>query len=72
MVESGEIARRIFAEYLKNFDRLIAMFGFNRLVEDLAADDFERLKADEAKLWGPYRLDDAVQKTRTVFKWEHV
>jgi hypothetical protein len=69
MVESGEIARRTFAEYRKNFDRLISTFRCNRLVEDLAADDFERLRADAANSWGPYRLDDAVQKTRTVFKW---
>ncbi len=71
MVDSGELAKRTFHEYYKTCDRLIATFGSNRLVEDLASDDFEKLRADVAKTWGPYRLADAVQKTRTIFKWAY-
>jgi integrase len=39
------------------------------LVEDLAADDFEQLRADIAKVWGPVRLGNEVQRVRTFFKY---
>jgi integrase len=45
------------------------MFGRIRPVDDLAADDFEMLRADIAKQWGPVRLGNEVQRVRTVFKY---
>lgn len=69
MVESGELSPRTFAEYRKTTDRLIASFGKNRLIDDLAPDDFEKLRANVSKIWGPYRLGDEVQRVRTIFKY---
>ena len=66
---SGEMSLRTFAEYRQSTDRLIATFGKERLVADLASDDFERLRADIAKAWGPVRLGNEIQRVRTVFKY---
>ena len=68
-VNSGEIAARTFAEYRQTTDRLVATFGKERLVDDLASDDFERLRANIAKVWGPVRLGNEVQRVRTLFKY---
>jgi integrase len=67
--EAGEISRRMFDEYKATTDRLVATFGKTRLVDDLAADDFEALRDGMAKQWGPVRLGNEIQKVRTVFKY---
>lgn len=67
--EAGEIAPRTFAEYVATTDRIVAAFGKRRLVDDLAADDFESLRADIAKQWGPVRLAGEIQKVRMVFRY---
>jgi integrase len=68
-VEAGEISARTFAEYDATGARLVAAFGRDRLVDDLASDDFESLRADIAKQWGPIRLGNEIQRIRTVFKY---
>ena len=68
-VAAGELTERTFVEYRQTTDRLVATFGKDRLVDDLASDDFESLRADLAKTWGPVRLGNEIQKVRTVFKY---
>src|SRR5215813_10574168 len=53
---SGELGSRMFQEYKETTDLLVATFGKDRTVEDLAADDFETLRAQMAERWGPVRL----------------
>jgi integrase len=77
--EAGEISNRLFeptadstkpkGEYPTTTNRLIAMFGGSRLVDDLAANDFEALRDELAKKYGPVRLGNEIQKVRTVFKY---
>jgi integrase len=77
--EAGEISARMYeptadekkpkGEYPATTDRLVKAFGGNRLVDDLAADDFEALRAEMAAQWGPVRLGNEIQKVRTVFKY---
>jgi integrase len=67
--EAGEISARMFDEYKATTDRLVSTFGKTRLVDDLAADDFEALRDGMAKQWGPVRLGNEIQKVRTVFKY---
>ena len=69
LVNSGEILPTTFAEYHSTCKRLAEAFGLNRTVDDLAADDFQRLRADMAKVWGPVRLANGVQRVRSVFKF---
>ena len=68
-MEAGELSPRLFAEYRQATDLLIATFGKLRLVNDLAADDFESLRADMANRWGPARLSKFIQLVRTAFKY---
>ncbi len=68
-VEAGEMGERMFAEYKQTTDRLVATFGKSRLVDDLAADDFEALRDGMAKQYGPVRLGNEIQKVRTAFKY---
>jgi integrase len=68
-LDAGEITGRTYAEYRATADRLMATFGEKRLVNDLASDDFESLRADIAKQWGPIRLGNEIQRVRTTFKY---
>jgi integrase len=68
-LESGEISKRTFQEYRETTDMLIAAFGANRLVEDLAAEDFGKLRGDMAKRWGPVRLGNLIGRIKSVFKF---
>jgi integrase len=67
--EAGELGVRSFGEYRQTTDMLVSTFGKTRLVDDLAADDFEALRARMAERWGPVRLGTEIQKVRTVFKY---
>jgi hypothetical protein len=55
-LQADEIGPRMFGEYKATTDRLVSTFGKTRFVDDLAADDFEALRADLAKQFGPVRL----------------
>jgi integrase len=68
-VSSGELSARAFMEYKEITDMLVTAFGKTRLVEDLAADDFEKLRADMTERWGPVRLGNGVTRVKSVFKY---
>jgi integrase len=70
-VEAGEMGERMFAEYKQTTDRLVGTFGKTRVAIDLAAEDFEALRADLSKQYGPVRLGNEVQKVRTLFKYAY-
>jgi integrase len=67
--EAGELGLRMLAEYKEITDLIVAAFGGTRLVEDLAADEFEKLRADMAARWGPVRLGNAITRVKSVFKY---
>jgi integrase len=67
--EAGELGIRMFAEYKEITDLIVAAFGSMRLVDDLAADDFEKLRAEMAERWGPVRLGNAITRAKSVFKY---
>src|SRR5262249_39987978 len=50
-------------------EKIIEAFGSDRLVDDLVADDFERLRASLAKNWRPVRLGNTIQRVRSGFKF---
>lgn len=70
-LDSGEIQPRTFTEYRDTADRIADAFGLSRLVENLAADDFEHLRRNMARKWGPVRLGNEVVRIRGVFKYGH-
>jgi integrase len=67
--ESGDLGLRMFAEYKETTDLIVAAFGNRRLVDDLAADDFEALRATMAERWGPVRLSNAISRVKSVFRY---
>jgi hypothetical protein len=44
LVDVGEWSPRTWTEYRETWDQFVATFGKQRLVTDLAADDFVRLR----------------------------
>lgn len=68
-MEAGELGPRTFAEYKQVTDLIVAAFGKARPVDDLAADDFGRLRATVAKRWGPVRLGNTITRVKSVFKY---
>jgi integrase len=69
LLDHTEITPRTFAELHGTCKRIGDALGWNRLVSDLASDDFDRLRRASAKLWGPHRLAGEVQRTRCLFKF---
>jgi integrase len=68
-MEAREIGQRMFGEYKATTDRLVATFGAKRRVDDIASDDFESLRADLAKQFGPVRLGNEITRIKSVFKY---
>ena len=71
LLDTGEIVPRTFVDYKRITDRLVTAFGKSRLVDDLAADDFARLRAELAKTLGPVRLGGEINQVKMVFKYGH-
>ncbi|MGH7171439.1 MAG: tyrosine-type recombinase/integrase, partial [Gemmataceae bacterium] len=71
LVDAGELSPRTFADYKVVTDRLSAAFGLTRLVDDLAADDFEKLRAEAAGRLGPVALGNFIQRVRVVCKYAY-
>jgi integrase len=69
LLESGEMVPRTWQEYYACCERVVGEFGKERLVGDLAADDFEQLRASLAKTRGPVALSNEVQRVRCLFKY---
>jgi len=65
---AGEITPATFQGHKQTTDLLIAQFGRDRLVDDIAADDFGALRATMAERWGPVRLCNMIQAVKSVFK----
>jgi integrase len=69
LLDTREITPKHFAELYACCRRIGDTFGQNRLVVDLAADDFDRLRRLISKNWGCIRLGNEVQRVRSVFKF---
>ena len=69
LLATREISAKHFAELYATCRRIGDAFGLNRLVIDLACDDFDRLRESISKQWGPTRLGNEIQRVRSVFKF---
>jgi integrase len=69
LLDTREIGPRTFSELFATCQRVGDGFGWDRLVVDLAADDFDRLRRQIAKQWGPVRLGNEIQRIRSLFKF---
>jgi len=68
-VESGELTPRSFGDYKATCLRIADSFGRQRIVSDLAADDFREYRAALAKIWGPVSLNNEIGRVRVLFRW---
>jgi integrase len=66
---AGEITTRTFGELHAACQQLGAALGWDRLVVDLVTGDFERLRRQFAKRWGPSRLGVEIQRVRSILKY---
>jgi integrase len=66
---AGDITPRTFTDYLATCKLVVDSFGKDRLVDDLAADDFEQLRTSLAKTRNPNTLGNEVQRVRVAFKY---
>jgi integrase len=71
LLDSNELSPRTFALYFSTCEKIIKAFGKNRLVSDLATDDFDQLRADRAKGRGAISLRNDVRHIRMVFKYAY-
>ncbi len=69
LLDTGELSSRMWTEYKEICDLLVKYLGQARLVADLNPEDFAALRSKLAKRWGPVRLGNAIQRTRSVFKY---
>ena len=69
LLDTQEISPRQFSELFDTCQRVIKTFGWDRLVLDLAPDDFSRLRKQIADKWGPNRLGNEIQRVRSIFKF---
>jgi hypothetical protein len=71
LVDTSELSPRTFADYHKSCDRIQSAFGLSRIVDDLANDDFERLRRELSKTRGPVALGNEINRIRVVFKYAY-
>jgi integrase len=69
LLDAGELAERTWREYKRVCDLLVSELGRTRLVSDLRAEDFARLRDLMAGNWGPVRVGNVIQYVRSVFKF---
>jgi len=67
--DSGELAQRTWDRYHGTCERILKVFGRDRLAEDIRSDDFATLRADLAKTYGPVGLGNEIQIVRSVFRY---
>ena len=71
LAKTGEISTRTFVDYYTVAQNVVAAFGKDRLVMELAADDFAALRRHVAKTRGPVGIGNEVQRVRTIFRYGH-
>ena len=69
--DAGDITPRTFADYLKTCKLIVDSFGKNRLVIDLATNDFEQLRKALSKTRNPNTLGNEIQRIRVAFKYAY-
>jgi integrase len=69
MMDAGELSSRTYADYAATCRQALKAFGKRRLVADLRPDDFQKLRAEIGKTWGPVRLGVAIVRTKSIFRY---
>jgi integrase len=67
LLDSGELAKRTMVNYKNLTDLIVPVLGPDRLVGDLAPEDFRKLRSAMAKRWGPVRMNITITYVRGIF-----
>ena len=70
-VDAGELALGTFGDQYKTCKRVLSVFGGDRLVDDLAPDDFEVLRAQIAKTYGKLSRKVEIKRVRSIFRYAY-
>ena len=68
-LDGSEITPRTFHDYHRVCERVLEALDGNRLVEDLAPEEFGRLRDKLAETMGPVALGNEISRTRVVFRF---
>jgi hypothetical protein len=71
LVDNGELEPETWQDYSRACNQVVEAFGSQRLVSDLASDDFEKLRARLAKTRGPRALGCRIVSIRSLFKYAY-
>jgi hypothetical protein len=69
LVATGELTQRSWFDYHQTGERLLKVFGKDRLVENLGPSDFEKLRTDYGTTWGPVRISNEIVRARMIFRY---
>jgi integrase len=70
-VDAGQLAPGTFGDQYKTCRRVLSVFGGDRLVDDLAPDDFEALRAQIAKTYGKLSRKVEIKRVRSIFRYAY-
>ncbi len=70
-VDAGELALRTFHDQYKTCKRVLLVFGEDRLVDDLATDDFGVMCAQIAKTYGKLSRKVEIKRVRSIFRYAY-
>jgi integrase len=68
-LDAGKMVKRSMDEYKATCERLAAVFGSRRVVDDLRPDDFDQLLVEISKTWGAIRVGNEITRVKSVFKF---
>jgi integrase len=71
LLNAGELSPRTWEDYKRTCDEIVAAFGRQRMITDVRPEDFAQLRNKMAQKWGPHRLSNTIQYTRSVFKYAY-
>jgi integrase len=69
LFEQGQIVERSWNDYLETCKRMAAVLGREIPISRLGPDDFQRLRNEMAKTWGPTRIGTEIRRSRMPFTW---
>jgi integrase len=70
-VDAGELALGTFGDQYNACKRVLSVFGGDRLVDDLAPDDFEALRTQIAKTYGKLSRKVEIKRVRSLFRYAY-
>jgi len=69
LLTNGELSERSFRDYLRTCEAIVEAFGRERLVSDLRAEDFARLRVSLSDTRNANSLGNEINRIRGVFKY---